>query len=417
MYRYVGKLARLRALVVTLIALSIMAGVLVGCSGVSHDEPSTKGVSEHAASTASATSAGSTKLSASVNSTKSAASEGTASSASGKPAISAASSEPVASTFGLSDVAPYAGKPSVEVNGGMPFFNDSDKARDAFEEYAPLDPLGRCGSAFALISRETMPTEERGSIGMVKPSGWKTARYDWIDGLYLFNRCHLIGYQLAGENDNERNLITGTRSMNVQGMQPYEDRIASYVRGTGNHVLYRSTPVFDGDELVARGVLLEALSVEDDGAGIRFCTWCYNVEPGVEIDYTTGESRATGEISIESGAGGAVATAGGAAAAVSDAATTEVSATDRAAPSEAVETASPEASVSDAGTTTETTGAPATPEAANVRTYVLNTNTHKFHYPNCSSVGDMAEHNKQYVESTRDEIIALGYEPCGRCNP
>ena len=417
MYRYVGKLARLRALVVTLIALSIMAGVLVGCSGASHDEPSTKSVSEHATSTASATSAGSTKLSASVNSTKSAASEGTASSASGKPAISAASSEPVASTFGLSDVAPYAGKPSVEVNGGMPLFNDSDKARDAFEEYAPLDPLGRCVVAFALISRETMPTEERGSIGMVKPSGWKTARYDWVDGLYLFNRCHLIGYQLAGENDNERNLITGTRSMNVQGMQPYEDRIASYVRGTGNHVLYRSTPVFEGDELVARGVLLEALSVEDDGAGIRFCAWCYNVEPGVEIDYTTGESHATGEISIESGAGGAVATAGGAAAAIPDAATTEVSATDQAAPSEAVETASPEASVSDAGTTTETTGAPATPEAANVRTYVLNTNTHKFHYPNCSSVGDMAEHNKQYVESTRDEIIALGYEPCGRCNP
>lgn len=194
--------------------------------------------------------------------------------------------------FGLAMVPSYAGEPSVQVNGNVPFFTADDLARGAFEEYSPLDRLGRCGVAFALVGRETMPTEERGSIGMVKPSGWHTVRYDGlVDGNYLYNRCHLIGYQLAGENANERNLITGTRSMNVTGMLDYENRVADYVERTGNHVLYRSTPVFSGDELVARGVLLEAQSVEDGGLGVRFCVWCYNVEPGVEIDYATGESR------------------------------------------------------------------------------------------------------------------------------
>lgn len=204
-------------------------------------------------------------------------------------ASSAAASE---TAFDLTEVPPYAGKPSVEVDGNAPFFTADDLARGAFEEYSPLDRLGRCGVAFALVGRETMPREERGSIGMMKPSGWHTVRYDGIvDGNYLYNRCHLIGFQLAGENANERNLITGTRTMNAVGMLEFEDRVADYVARTGNHVLYRSTPVFSGDDLVARGVLLEAQSVEDGGAGLRFCAWCYNVEPGVEIDYATGESR------------------------------------------------------------------------------------------------------------------------------
>ena len=280
----------------------------------------------------------------------------------------------VKTDFSMDDVEPYAGVPSVEVNDDAPFFSDGDFARTAFEQYAPLDRLGRCGVAFALIGRETMPAAERGSIGMVRPSGWHTTRYDdLVEGNYLFNRCHLIAYQLAGENDNERNLITGTRTMNVQGMLPYENRVAAYVESTGNHVLYRSTPWFEGDELVARGVLLEAASVEDRGAGLSFCAWCYNVEPGVEIDYATGESRL------------------------------------------AQESATPLAPEVQGASE----GASATEEAPNpdVRTYVLNKNTHKFHYPDCSSVADMAEHNKWVFEGTREEVANMGFEPCKRCNP
>ena len=292
--------------------------------------------------------------------------------------------------FDLSAVAPYAGKPSVEVNGNQPFFTDADFARGAFEEYSPLDRLGRCGVAFALVSRDTMPTEERGSIGMVKPSGWQTTRYDGlVEGNYLFNRCHLIGYLLTGENDNECNLITGTRALNTEGMLPFEERVASYVERTGNHVLYRATPCFEGDDLVARGVLLEAASVEDAGAGLHFCAWCYNIEPGVEIDYATGASHLTEE-------GEAVVAAAAAAAAAAEAA---------AAPEPAPEAVA------------EPAPAPEPAADANTRTYILNTNTHKFHYPDCSSVRDMAEHNKQTFEGSRDEAIGMGYAPCKRCNP
>ena len=191
----------------------------------------------------------------------------------------------------LADVPAWSGSPSVEVSGNVPQFTEEDKARASFEEYSALDSLGRCGVAFALVGTETMPTEERGSIGMVKPSGWQTVRYDGlVDGNYLYNRCHLIGYQLAGENANERNLITGTRYLNVEGMLPYENRVADYVERTGNHVLYRVTPVFEGSNLVASGVQMEAWSVEDAGAGVNFDVWCYNVQPGVTIDYATGDS-------------------------------------------------------------------------------------------------------------------------------
>ena len=288
------------------------------------------------------------------------------------------------------------------MHGGIPFFTSADFERGAFQEYAPLDALGRCGTAFALVGRETMPAGERGSIGMIKPSGWKTTRYDWIDGQYLFNRCHLIGYLLTGQNDNARNLITGTRSLNTQGMLPYEERVAKYVDRTGNHVLYRCTPVFEGDELVARGVLLEAFSVEDGGAGVCFCAWCYNVEPGVEIDYATGESQAVEGAAGTAAAAGAGAVAGVAADAVGG---------------EAVEDAGEPAAEEPAPPEEPGAEEYAQPAAADVQTYVLNTNTHKFHYPWCSSVGDMAEKNKQYVDSTHDEIVASGYQPCKRCNP
>ena len=339
--------------------LLVTAGMLSGCNGEARQAGETSSVSKRAAvSISSSSSSSSSSASASATASSSASSSSSPSKSSSRDARAA--------EFSLADAPEYSGKPSAQVNGGVPFFSDADRSRGAFEEYAPLDALGRCGTAFALIGRETMPTEERGSIGMVKPSGWQTIRYDGIvDGNYLYNRCHLIGYQLAGENDNELNLITGTRSMNTQGMQPYEDRVAAYVERTGNHVLYRVTPVFEGNDLVARGVLIEAESVEDEGAGVRFCTWCYNVEPGIDINYATGESTLT-----ESARG------------------------------------SEEAPASEGGSSDE-----------EVRTYVLNTNTHKFHYPYCGSVNAMADHNKCIVESTRSQIIGDGYTPCAICNP
>lgn len=190
------------------------------------------------------------------------------------------------------DVPTYSGTPYTEINGNIPLFTNEDKTVESFEYYSDLDSLGRCGPAFTNISKEIMPTEERGPIGMVKPSGWHTVKYpDIIEDLYLYNRCHLIGYQLSGENANERNLITGTRYMNVQGMLPFENQVADYVKETGNHVLYRVTPRFTENNLVADGVLMEAYSVEDEGAGISFCVFVYNVQPGIEIDYATGESK------------------------------------------------------------------------------------------------------------------------------
>ena len=202
-----------------------------------------------------------------------------------------------------------------------------------------------------------MPTEERGSIGMVKPSGWVTAKYDFVDGKYLYNRCHLIGYQLSGENANEENLITGTRYMNTEGMLTFENMTADYIDETGNHVMYRVTPDFRGDELVARGVLMEAESVEDDGAGLSFNVYCYNVQPGVVINYADGTSYAE-------------------------------------------------------GSAPETTA-----EEPQGTTYILNVRSMKFHYPDCSGVSNMNPENKREFVGSRDELIADGYSPCGICDP
>lgn len=186
----------------------------------------------------------------------------------------------------------YQGEAYAVINQNMPYFAPEEYTTESFEIYSDLDALGRCGTAYANISIEIMPTEERDAIGSVKPSGWHTVKYpEVIEDLYLYNRCHLIGFQLAGENANEKNLITGTRYMNVEGMLPFENEVAGYVRETNNHVLYRVTPVFTGNHLVADGVLMEAYSVEDQGAGICFCVFVYNVQPGIEIDYSTGESR------------------------------------------------------------------------------------------------------------------------------
>ena len=192
------------------------------------------------------------------------------------------------------DVPAFSGSPYVEINGNVPYFTEEDKAGSTFESYSDLDSLGRCGVAYACVSRELMPTEERGQIGHIKPTGWVQAKYEGVVDSkppYLYNRCHLIAYCLTAENDNEKNLITGTRYMNVEGMLPFEEKVARYLDQNDSHVLYRVTPDFRGNNLLATGVLIEAYSIEDEGKGIQFCVYCYNVQPGVEIDYRTGESE------------------------------------------------------------------------------------------------------------------------------
>lgn len=191
----------------------------------------------------------------------------------------------------ISNIPDYDAQPYVEINSNVPYFNEEDLTTKSFEKYSELDELGRCQEAYANIGQDIMPTEKRQSIGSVKPSGWQIKKYSFIDGKYLYNRCHLIGYQLSGENANKKNLITGTRYMNVEGMLPFENMVADYVKETNNHVLYRVTPIFEGDNLIASGVLMEAMSVEDNGQDISFNVFVYNVQPGVEINYETGDSH------------------------------------------------------------------------------------------------------------------------------
>lgn len=198
--------------------------------------------------------------------------------------------EALGAQFSPEDLPAYAGAPYGEVNSNIPYFKEDERTAESFESYSELDYLGRCGPAYASVGRDLMPTEDRESIGQIRPSGWQTVKYDVVDGKYLYNRCHLIGYQLTAENANKNNLITGTRYLNVEGMLPFENMVDGYVEETGNHVLYRVTPIFDGDDLVANGVQMEAFSVEDEGEGICFNVYVYNVQPGVVIDYATGNS-------------------------------------------------------------------------------------------------------------------------------
>ena len=257
--------------------------------------------------------------------------------------------------FQLDDLPPYSGEPYIAVNGNAPSFLPGEITANSYEVYSPLDELGRCGTASACVGVDLMPTEEREPIGQVKPSGWQTVKYDCVDGKYLYNRCHLIGFQLTGENANKQNLITGTRYLNVEGMLPFENMVADYVKETANHVLYRVSPVYDGGDLVARGVHMEALSVEDNGGGISFNVYVYNVQPGVEIDYATGESWLEGQPRPETGE----------------------------------------------------------PEAA----YVLNTKSKKFHLPTCSGAASLKEENREEYTGTREALIDQGYAPCGTCKP
>jgi len=296
-------------------------------------------------------------------------------------------------TFSIDEVAPYAGCPYVVINNNIPYFSESDLTTDSFELYSDLDELGRCGVAYANISIDMMPTEERGEIGQVKPTGWHTVKYDNIDGKYLYNRCHLIGYQLAGENTNENNLITGTRYLNVEGMLPFENMVTDYINETGNHVLYRITPIFEGDNLLASGVLMEAQSVEDNGDGILFCVYVYNVQPDIIIDYTTGESCLIPSIQIL---------------------TPPPAPTAIPTPAPIPEP-TPEPRILETEESIEQS--PIIQKDLQEITYILNTNTKKFHYPYCSSVNQMADKNKQEYTGNRDDIISIGYVPCKRCNP
>lgn len=279
--------------------------------------------------------------------------------------------------FSLSNIPPFSNTPYCEVNNNKPFFTDDEITTQSYEYYPDLDSLGRCGACIACISLDMMPTAEREGIGMVKPSGWQLSKYDFVDGKYLFNRCHLIGYQLTGENANLNNLITGTRYMNIQGMLPYENKTADYIRSTGNHVMYRVTPLFEENNLVATGVLMEGYSVEDNGQGICFNVFCYNAQPGVIIDYANGENQLdeSSDVIILDPF-------------VED--TDEPPVIDRDIPDNSDEQS---------------------------QTYILNKNTKKIHYPWCSSVDDMAEHNKQEFTGDINEVISQGYSPCKRCNP
>lgn len=289
------------------------------------------------------------------------------------------------SAFSLREIPAYSGTPYTEVNGNQPYFTEEELTTQSFETYSELDSLGRCGVAYANVGQDLMPTEPRGEIGAVKPSGWHLVKYDNVDGKYLYNRCHLIAYMLAAENANPQNLITGTRYLNVQGMLPFETKVCDYVKNTGNHVLYRVTPIFDGDNLLADGVLMEAYSVEDAGEGISFCVFAYNVQPGIGIDYATGDNWAESSGTYQSTAAPVT-----------------------------VETLAPQP---ETDTAVQITPESPAPQESQGITYVLNTNTMKFHYPTCSSVDDMKEKNKQIYTGSREEVINMGYVPCKRCNP
>lgn len=286
------------------------------------------------------------------------------------------------------------------LNGNQPYFQQHELSTAELESYSGLDALGRCGAAFANVSPQFMPTEERGSIGQVKLSGWHTVRYDCVEGQYLYNRCHLIGYQLAAENANVKNLITGTRYLNMEGMLPFENMVADYVEETGSHVAYRVTPVFHSDDLLASGVLMEGYSIEDQGEGICFCIFAYNVQPGVTIDYRTGESRLSEDrepVNVN---------------------TADVPPAATPAPAISIPpTATPSPTIVE-----PPSAGPTQPEQeedipALTVTYIVNTNTRKFHYPSCSSVRQMNEENNWRFSGTADELLQKGYVPCQRCQP
>lgn len=274
----------------------------------------------------------------------------------------------------LDEIPEYCGAAYVEINGNLPFFTDDDITDVAFERYSPLDALGRCGVAFACIGTELMPTEERGEIASITPAGWEykgvsnNNEYAFIEGGYVYNRCHLVGFQLAGENDNEQNLITGTRYLNIEGMLPFENMVADYVEKSENHVMYRVTPIYDGLDYIPQGVLMEAYSVEDSGLGICFCIFAYNVQPGVSIDYFTGVNVGDGSIL-------------------------------------------PDVDGNRGDGSGESNGDQV------IVLYIISINSNKFHLSNSSCVERIKEENRKEFNCTRDEMIENDYVPCKICNP
>lgn len=306
-------------------------------------------------------------------------------------------------TLSVGEIPAYSGEAAIEVNQNVPGFTKEDYTAEAFEQYSPLDELGRCHAAYACVGEEIMPTEERGAIGMVKPSGWHTVKYDFVDGKYLYNRCHLIAYMLSGENANTENLITGTRYLNTEGMLPYENQVADYVHNTGNHVLYRVTPLYEGDNLVASGVEIEASSVEDRGKSLSFHVYCYNVQPGITIDYATGDSALAEDDQTENVRG--------------IASELEVFAADALEETKAAAGDQSLENVVTAAVQEETSAEQDGGNAKEERDYVLNKNTKKFHYPWCSSADDIKKKNRKDFTGTREEVISQGYVPCKRCNP
>lgn len=299
----------------------------------------------------------------------------------------------------LADIPEWSGFAFCYVNGNKPNFAPEEIWTATQESLDPLDELGRCGTANSCIGTDGMPTEARGDISEVHPTGWHTDRYDFVEGEALYNRCHLIAHQLSGDDAVPRNLITGTSYMNRDGMLPFENAIASYVRDTGNHVMYRVTPIFVGDELVARGAHMEAVSVEDEGEGLAFNVFCYNVQPGVDIDYETGDNQLSGNTSmLEDYRAGKFAmipnTLGVIPSGEDDMAAAEQNAV-----------------------ASETSGQEEQTQEQRTMSYVLNTHTGKFHYPDCRSIKDIKDKNRQDVEATRDEIIERGFSPCGNCKP
>lgn len=262
------------------------------------------------------------------------------------------------STYGT-----FSGNAYKKVHGNKPYFSKKQKkSKKAFEKYSKLDRYGRCGVAFANVCKAIMPTTTRGEIGSVRPSGWHTVKYPGVvPGNYLYNRCHLIGYQLAGENANPKNLITGTRYLNMDGMLPFENEIDDYVESTGHHVLYRVTPIYKGSELVARGVLMEGYSVEDKGKGIQFCVFAYNAQPGVKINYKTGNSSLTSK-------------------------KTSAKASKKA-------------------------------DTSGKAKYILSLSTKKYHRPSCRYVSSIAIKNRKSVKWTKAKLKSRGYVPCKVCCP
>lgn len=273
--------------------------------------------------------------------------------------------DPLAGGLTLADIPPYSGSPVVEMNGNHPFFEKNEWTVTSFQHYFDLDELGRVTLAYASIGPDMLPEEKRGDISSVKPTGFINHPYPFLDQEYVYNRCHLIAHMLCGQNANPKNLMTGTRYMNVSGMLPYENMVQDYIEETGNHVMYRVTPMFEGDDLVARGVLMEALSIEDQGEGINFCVFAYNVQPGIAIDYATGENWADG-----SSATGGV-----------------------------------------------TGDNPAGNQTSSAQKYILNTSSKKFHRSDCAGAKRISKKNRKKVTDTRENLIAQGYVPCSQCNP